>query len=115
MTEIVDRVKPHASRWYASAHWAFVLIEIAPGKTVVVAENKAAKRSMINDDFAWDTSGLGAMSVRETRWLSLMSALLVNSGTRRRSENVVRSERPLCFLHELPKALQFQIALGNAL
>ena len=59
MTEIVDRVKPHASRWYASAHWAFVLIEIAPGKTVVVAENKAAKRSMITDDFAWDTSGLG--------------------------------------------------------
>ena len=34
-------------------------IEIAPGKTVVVAENKAAKRSMITDDFAWDTSGLG--------------------------------------------------------
>ena len=34
-------------------------IEIAPGKTVVVAENKAAKRSMIADDFAWHTSGLG--------------------------------------------------------
>jgi hypothetical protein len=25
MTEIVDCVKPHASRWYAFAHWAFVL------------------------------------------------------------------------------------------
>ena len=91
-------------------------IEIAPGKTVVVAENKAAKRKMIADDFAWDTSGLwGQCRCGETRWLSLMSALLVNSGTRRRSENVVRSKRPLCFLHELPKALQFQIALGNAL
>ena len=47
-----------------------VLIEIAPGKTVVVAENKAAKRSMITDDFAWDTSGLGgnvgAATIKET-------------------------------------------------
>jgi hypothetical protein len=34
-------------------------IETAPGKTVVVAENKAAKRRKIADDFAWDTSGLG--------------------------------------------------------
>jgi hypothetical protein len=33
--------------------------------------------------------------------------------TRGRSDNVVRSKRHLCFLHELPKPLQFQIALGQ--
>jgi hypothetical protein len=41
---------------------------------------------MIADDFAWHTSVLGAIRCGETRWLSLMSALLLNSGTRRRSE-----------------------------
>ena len=30
MTEIVDCVKPHASRWYASAHWGFVLANSRP-------------------------------------------------------------------------------------
>src|SRR6266446_7969524 len=30
MTNIVDCVKPHASRWYASSHWAFVLANSRP-------------------------------------------------------------------------------------
>ena len=50
----------HLAFWHAMAAGRVMInIEIAPGKTVVVAENKAAKRSMITDDFAWDTSGLG--------------------------------------------------------
>ena len=54
----------HLAFWHAMAAGraskpVMINIEMAPGKTVVVAENKAAKRSMITDDFAWDTSGLG--------------------------------------------------------
>jgi len=30
ITEIVDCVKPHASTWYAPAHWAFVLANSRP-------------------------------------------------------------------------------------
>ena len=30
MTEIVDCVRPHASRWYAPAHWACVLANSGP-------------------------------------------------------------------------------------
>jgi hypothetical protein len=50
----------------------------------------------------------------ETRLLSLMSALRVNSGTMR-CVRAVRTKRPLRFLHELPKAQQLQVAAGSAL
>ena len=30
ITEIVDYVKPHPSKWYASGHWAFVLANARP-------------------------------------------------------------------------------------
>ena len=54
----------------------------------------------------------------KTRALSLMLALPVNSGTRRCDlcdVYAVWSKRPLRLLHELPKAQQLLIALGNVL
>ncbi len=63
----------HLAFWHAMAAGraskpVMINIEIAPGKTVVVAENKAAKRSMITDGIRPD---LGAMSVRRNSLVKL--------------------------------------------